>query len=261
MIKRLIIQKPKLLYKILFLLLFLSKNSIGETITCGLKQVVIQGNAITKITHEDGTVHTGGSVSNNWSYDGKSIKHRLLEDKIPCGGKPKSREETIAAIAESMFENPKASGMSNQEAEQMKAYAINLMKSDNGCYLMVDAAKSVYKKGMFYIDCNDQSSNTKRIWVSEDQLKQGIMQSAMSPVSDRVAIEICNNQLKMRTNNPSTYDPYLLTGTTSRKIESSGRNVVEIVFKAANAFGLESQLVGKCILEGGTPIEVTISEQ
>src|SRR5690606_41314871 len=79
-------------------LLAVSTSVNANTLTCGLKTVTLSGNTITKIVHEDGTIHTGGSVSNNWTYDGKSIKHRLMDDAIPCGTKAKSRDEVIAEI-------------------------------------------------------------------------------------------------------------------------------------------------------------------
>lgn len=50
-------------------------------------------------------------------------------------------------------------------------------------------------------------------------------------------------------------------GSTSRIVESLGRNVVEIDFKAPNKLGVESEYTGKCILEGGSIVEVTIRDK
>jgi hypothetical protein len=248
-------------YLVFIFLLFVSVSSNATTLTCGLKKVTVQGNQITKIEHEDGIVHTGASVSNNWKYDGTSIKHRLLDKSISCGNKPKSRDEIIDELSGKFTEKPSLYGMNQQEAEQMKTYTASLMKTDNACHLLVDAAKSTSRKGMFYVDCNDKSSNTKRYWVSENELKQGIAKKATSPVSESLAKEICSQELKKRTNNPSTYDPSLILGASSRTIERTGRNVVEIEFKASNSFGVESKYIGRCILEGGAPIEVTIRDR
>lgn len=151
--------------------------------------------------------------------------------------------------------------MNQQEAEQMKVYTANLMETDNACHLLVDAAKSTSRKEIFYVDCNDKSSNTKRYWISKNELKQGTAKNATSPVSESLAKQICNRELQKRTNNPSTYDPSLILGASSRKIERTGRNVVEIEFKASNAFGVEGQYIGRCILEGGSSIEVTIRDR
>lgn len=233
----------------------------ANTLTCGLKKVTLSGNAITKIVHEDGTVHTGSSVSNNWTYDGKSITHRIMKKPIPCSSKAKSRDEIIAELSGRFSKNPKSYGMTSQEAALMGDYTAKLMKQDNACHLLVDAAKSTSRKGMFYIDCNDKQSKTKRYWVSQSDLRAGAMKKAASPVSSNDAISICNKELKARTTNPSTYDPSLALGTTSRVIKRTGRNVVEINFEASNAFGVVGQYIGRCILESGSPIEVTIGDR
>jgi hypothetical protein len=248
-------------YLVFIFLLFVSVSSNATTLTCGLKKVTVQGNKITKIVHEDGTVHTGASVSKNWKYDGASIKHRLFDKSISCGNKSKNREEIIDELSGKFTEKPSLYGMNQKEAEQMKAYTANLMKTDNACHLLVDAAKSTSRKGMFYVDCNDKSSNTKRYWLSENELKQGIAKKATSPVSESLAKEICSRELKKRTNNPSTYEPSLVLGASNQTVERTGRNVVEIEFKASNAFGVEGKYIGRCILEGGAPIEVTIRDR
>ena len=244
-----------------FLLFVPIMSSNAETLICEFKKVTVQGNQITKIEHEDGTVHTGESASKNWKYDGASIKHRLINKSISCENKVKSRNEVIEELSGKFTEKPSLYGMSQQEAAQMKAYTANLMIVDDACYLLVDAAKATSRQGMFYIDCNDKFSNTKRYWISDDELKQGIVKKTTAPVSDNLAKEICNQELKKRTNNPSTYKPSLILGASSRAIERAGRNVVDIEFKASNSFGVEGRYSGRCILEGGTPIEVTIRDQ
>jgi len=245
----------------LLVVLLVSTGADAKTLTCGLKKVTLSGNTITKIVHEDGTVHTGGSVANNWTYDGKAITHRIMKKPISCSSKAKSRDEVIAELSDRFSKNPKSHGMTAREADLMGEYTAKLMRENNACHLLVDAAKSTSRQGMFYIDCNDKQSNTKRFWVSEDDLAGGSLKQAATRVSTGDAISICNAQLKARTTNPSTYDPALALGTTSRVIERTGRNVVEIDFEAANAFGAVAKYVGRCILESGSPIEVTIRDR
>ena len=86
----------------------------AETINCGLKTITVQNGKIDQIRHEDGTIHSGSSVSDNWVYDGKSIKHRLMDDRIPCGTKPKSRDEIIAELSSVFIKNPSLHGMDKQ---------------------------------------------------------------------------------------------------------------------------------------------------
>ena len=241
--------------------LLVSTGANANTLTCGLKTVTLSGNTITKIVHEDGTVHTGGSVSNNWTYDGKFITHRLMNEPIACGSKAKSRDEVIAELSGRFSKNPKSHGMTAQEANLMGKYTANLMRQDASCHLLVDAAKSTSRQGMYYVDCNDKQSKTKRYWVSESDLAGGSLKKAATPVSSSDAISTCNNELKARTTNPSTYDPSLTLGASSRVIERTGRNVVEINFEAANSFGVIGKYVGNCILESGLPIEVTIRDR
>jgi hypothetical protein len=247
-------------FSLCILIFFVSVNSYGETITCGLKTVTVEENVIIKIIHEDGTIHTGGSVSNNWTYDGESIKHRLIDEAIPCGSKPKSRNDVISDLSGKFTTKPDLYGMNKQEAELMRDYTANLMRKDNECHLLVDAAKSASRKDMFYIDCNNKSSNIKRYWISKSELNKGVVKNITSPVSNSLAIEVCSNELKKNTKNPSTYNPSLLMGTASQAIEKTGRNIIEIKFEAANELGVLGKYVGHCILEAGTPIEVKIKD-
>lgn len=236
-------------------------DSHANTMTCGLKTVTLSGNKVTKIVHEDGTVHEGASVSGNWTYDGKEITHRLLGTAIPCGTKAKSRDEVIAELSGQFSKNPKSYGMTPQEANLMGAYVAKLMRSDANCHLLVDAAKSTSRQGMFYVDCNDRQSKTKRFWLSESDLKAGTLKKVASTIPSGDAITICNAQLKAKTTNPSTYDPSLTLGTRSQVIEGAGRNVVEIEFKAGNALGVTKNYLGRCILEGGAVIELTVKDR
>jgi len=241
--------------------LLASSGANANTLTCGLKTVTLSGNTITKIVHEDGTVHTGGSISNNWTYDGKSITHRIMNEPIACSSKAKSRDEVIAELSGRFSKNPRSHGMTAQEANLMGKYTAKLMRQDDSCHLLVDAAKSTSRQGMFYVDCNDKQSNTKRYWVSESDLAGGSVKKAATPVSSSDAISICNNELKARATNPSTYEPSLTLGTSNRAVERTGRNVVEINFEAANSFGVVGKYIGSCILESGLPIEVTIRDR
>lgn len=232
----------------------------AETIHCGLKTINVQNGKINQITHEDGTIHSGSSISENWAYDGKSIKHRLIDERIQCNTKPKTRTEIIEELSSRFIKNPSIHGMDKQEARWMTSYTSNLMKTDKNCHLLVDASKSTQRKDTFFIDCNSLSGNPNRYWISRDDLKAGNSRPPASPVSDAKAIEICNTELRSQTTNPSTYDPSLLTGTTGRTIKANGRNVVEIDFSAANKLGIKSKFRGRCILESGRLIEATIND-
>lgn len=233
----------------------------AETINCGLKTITVQNGKINQIRHEDGTIHSGSSVSENWNYDGKSIKHRLDDDRIQCGTKPKARDEIIEELSSRFIRNPTLHGMNKQEARWMTSYTANLMKTDKNCHLLVDASKSTLRKEMFYIDCNDHSGNSRRYWVSRDDLKAGNSTPPATPISEAAAIDICNKELRSKAINPATYNPSLLTGTTSRTVKSNGRNVVEIDFSAKSAIGVEGKFRGRCILESGRLIEATVKNR
>jgi len=164
----------------------------AEALTCGLKSVTVKNGKIIKIRHEDGTIHTGGSVSNNWSYNGKSIKHRYMSNRTQCGLKPKSRNEVIAELSSRFIKNPSHFSMDKEEAKWMGKYTAKLMNTDKKCHLLSDAAKSTKRKDAFYIDCNDRSGNSHRYWVSRSDLKAGKSGKAMTPISEVKAINICN---------------------------------------------------------------------
>ena len=244
-----------------FLCFFAYQVAKAETINCGLKTITVQSGKLTQIKHEDGTIHSGNSVSDNWSYDGKSIKHRLMDDRIPCGTKPKSRDEVVAELSSRFIKNPSLYGMDKQEARWMASYTANLMKTDKNCHLLDDAAKSTQRKESFYIDCNDRTGNTHRYWVTRSDLKSGNSRPPAKPVSEAAAIDICNTELRSKATNPSTYNPSLLTGTTSRIVKANGRNIVEIDFSAENALGVEGKFRGRCILESGRLIEATFENR
>lgn len=245
----------------IFLTTFVSISANANTVSCGLKTITLNGSNITKIIHEDGTIHTGRSISENWSYDGKSIKHRLIDDPIPCGNAPKNRDEVIKELSSSFTKNPKIHGMSKEEAKLMSEYSANLMRNDSSCHLLVDGAKSKSDSGSYYIDCNDKNSKTRRYWLSEKELKNGILKKALAPVSSQDAISICNEELKSRVSHPSSYDPSLVLGTSNKSIERNGRNVVEISFKASNALGVIKKYKGSCVLEAGSLIDISIKNQ
>lgn len=238
--------------------LFVHQVAKADTIHCGLKTIIVQNGKINQITHEDGTIHSGSSISENWAYDGKSIKHRLFDESIQCNTKPKTRNEIIEELSSRFIKNPSIHGMDKQEARWMTSYTSNLMQTDKNCHLLVDGSKSTQRKNTFFIDCNDQSGSPNRYWVSRDDLKAGNSRPSATPVSESKAIEICNAELRSQTTNPSTYDPSLLTGTTIRALKANGRNDVEIDFSAANKLGVTSKFRGRCILESGRLIEATI---
>lgn len=233
----------------------------AETINCGLKTITVQNGKIDQIRHEDGTIHSGSSVSDNWGFDGKSIKHRLMDDRIQCGTKSKSRDEVIAELSSRFVKNPSLHGMDKQEARWMASYTANLMKTDKNCHLLVDASKSTQRKETFYIDCNDHSSNPHRYWVSRGDLKAGNSRPPATPISEAAAIDICNTELRSKATNLATYNPSLLTGTTSRIVKANGRNIVEIDFNAKSAIGVEGKFRGRCILESGRLIEATVENR
>ena len=241
--------------------LFFASSAGATTLYCGSKTVTLSGNTVVKIIHEDGTVHDGASISKWWSYDGKAIMHSRLQERLLCSTKAKSRNEIIEELSGRFSKNPKVHGMTAQEAKLMGQYTAMLMRQESSCHLLVDASKSTQRQGMFFIDCNDQQAKTKRIWISESDLKQGVVKQAAAPISTSKAISICNDALKSRTKNKSTYDPALTLGTVSRTVERTGRNVVEIDFKAANSYGVVGKYVGSCILESGSLMEVTINER
>lgn len=230
----------------------------AEKFNCGLKTISVQNGKIEQIQHEDGTIHSSNSVSDNWGYDGKSIKHRLMDERIPCGTKPKSRDEVVAELSSRFTKNPSLHGMRKQEARWMNRYTANLMNTDKNCHLLVDASKSTHREEMFYIDCNDHSGNSRRYWVSRDDLKAGNSRPPATPVSEAAAIDICNRELRSKATSSAINNPPLLTGITSRIVKSNGRNLVEIDFSTKSAIGVEGKLRGKCILESGRLIESTI---
>lgn len=248
-------------YLALFALALSAQMTKAETIHCGLKTITVQNGKITHLRHEDGTVHSGSAVADNWSYNGKSIKNRYDDKPIQCGTKPKSRDEIISELSSRFVANPKLYGMDKQEAKWMMSYTSNLMITDKNCHLLVDAAKSSQRKDTFYIDCNNQSGQSRRYWVSRNDLKEGSVKPPATPISTTAAVELCNAELRSKTAHPATYNPSLLTGTTSRVVEANGRNVVSIDFSAKNAFGVEGKFQGKCILEAGRLIEATIADR
>jgi hypothetical protein len=245
----------------LFVLLLLHQCVQAEVLSCGLKTVTLKENKIIQIRHEDGTVHRGSSISSNWDYDGNAIRHIHFGDVIPCGTKPKTRQEIISELSSRFIEDPHIYNMNKQEAKWMTEYTARMMTSDLGCHLIITAAKSTQRKGMFYIDCNNKVSKPRRYWVSSNDLAQGIGRNSTSAISEARALDACNGALRAQAMNPATYDPSLITGSTSRIVESVGRNVVEINFTAENGLGIEGKYLGRCVLEAGMMIEAVVTRR
>ncbi|MBV5336985.1 MAG: hypothetical protein J0653_03105, partial [Deltaproteobacteria bacterium] len=219
----------------------------AETIHCGNKTIVVQDGKLTQITHEDGSTHSGGSISENWQYNGKSIKHRLDTKAIPCGTKPKSRDELSAESAAKFTQNPSLYGLSVGEAKLLSKYARKLMAMDSTCVFLVDGAKSTQRKDMYYIDCRDVRGEVQRRWLSRGDLAGGDIKAGPSTIGNDSAERVCHDQLRSKVAIPSTYRPSSL-GTTSRAVPENGRNIVEIEFSAKNSLGGESTYRGKCII-------------
>lgn len=245
----------------LFVFLFLHQSVQAEILSCGLKTITLKNNQIIEIRHEDGTVHGGGSISRNWDYDGKAIRHIHFGDVIPCGTKPKTRQEIISELSSRFIEDPHIYNMNKQEAKWMTAYTARMMTSDPSCHLIITAAKSTQRKGMFYIDCNNKASKPRRYWISINDLAQGIGRNSTVAISEARALEACNRALRTQAMNPTTYDPALITGSTSRIVESVGRNVVKINFTAENAFGVKREYLGRCVLEAGSMVEAVVTRR
>jgi hypothetical protein len=239
-----------------------SVSASAEVLHCGLKTVTVNGGKIQKIRHEDGTVHTGDSVSRNWTFDGKSIKHRFHDKSIQCStGKAPDRKTIISQLAARFADDPSLYGLSKAEGSQMKDYTTRLMTEKNECHLLIDAAKSTGRAGMYYVDCNDQKGKSHRFWISRDDLKSQTSRSASKPMDRSGALRLCDSELNSRATNRSTYDSSLIFGSSVNTIPETGRNVVSINFSAQNSFGVEQKLRGKCIIESGIPIEVTVEER
>ena len=232
----------------------------AETVHCGNKTIVVQDGKLTQITHEDGSIHTGDSVSENWQYNGKSIKHRLETKAIPCGTKPRSKDELAAESAAKFTQNPTLHGLSAREAKLLSTYARKLMAADPTCAYLVDGAKSTQRKDMYYLDCRDQQGEVQRRWLSRGDLAGGNIQEGSSTIRNEAAERVCHDQLRSKVVIPSTYRPSVL-GTTSRAIPENGRNVVEVEFTAKNSLGGETKYRGKCIIENGRSLEVTVQQR
>lgn len=232
----------------------------AEAVHCGNKKIVVQDGKVTQITHEDGSTHTGASASENWQYNGKNLKHRLDTKAISCGTKPKSRDELAAESASKFTQSPALHGLSVGEAKLLSTYARKLMVTDPTCTYLVDGAKSTQRKDMYYLDCRDERGEVQRRWLSRGDLADGDIKTGSSTISNDVAERVCHDQLRSKVVIPSTYRPSAL-GTTSRAIPENGRNVVEIEFAAKNNLGAETKYRGKCIIENGRSLEVTVQQQ
>ena len=75
------------------------------------------------------------------------------------------------------------------------------------------------------------------------------------------ARDLCIAALKYKGNNPSTYDPSLLTWTSSNVMEETGKNFVSIKLTAKTSFNLETKFYGMCDFEDRELKDVRIQER
>jgi len=70
------------------------ENDVGKTVekavpekvvACGSKEITIKNGKMTKMVHGDGTIHTR-HLNTNWNYDGESITHYAVKERILCSG-------------------------------------------------------------------------------------------------------------------------------------------------------------------------------
>jgi hypothetical protein len=106
----------------------------SEPINCGLQKVKVDNGKVVWIQHEDGSAQSGIGVSSNWTYDGRSIKHRLMDEGIPCGTKEKTREEVIKELSSRFAEKPSLYSLTKAEGTWMAEYTAKLMRSDSSCH-------------------------------------------------------------------------------------------------------------------------------
>lgn len=164
--------KKILLLSLIFLNSVVTANS--KTLNCGPKEITLSGEKIVKIVHEDGTIHRG-NVSKNWKYDGSSITHKYIGDRLICGGEGKSREEKISDRSNDLLDT-RNRGYTYSEALLLRDYTANLMQEENECYLVIDAAKSKNQPDKFYIDCASEDGLRSRHWVGYQEISSSTNQ-------------------------------------------------------------------------------------
>ena len=235
------------------------KPIIVKTRYCGLKTVELTGNVVQRIIHATGESTGGGKY---WKYDGETLVHELLPDnKLPCSDQAPSREAIVDSLSSVFEANRKTYDFSRKEAKRFTAYTKTIMVEDNSCWTILDVSKSVERRGWYYIDCLSESQERRRWWLDKKMLRKNELGSPAEALGAIEARDMCSAALKYKVNNPSTYDPSLLTGTSSNVMEETGKNFVSIKFTAKNSFNLELEFDGICHFEDRGLKDVKIKER
>jgi len=236
-----------------------AKPLIVKTRYCGLKTIEIVDNSLVRIIHASGEASSGGKY---WKYDGDTLVHELLpESEMQCSKDAPTREFVVDSLSSVFLEKRKVYGFGKKEAKRFSAYTKKMMEEDNSCWTVTDGSKSSNRSGWYYVDCLSKSKEQKRWWVDKRMLKKVRLGEPSEALDAYAARDLCNEELKYRVNNPSTYDPSLLTGTSSNVIAATGKNIVSIDFSAKNSFNLELEFVGVCDFEDGKLKDVRIQER
>lgn len=128
--------------------------------------------------------------------------------------------------------------------------AINHIAKSDKCDEPVDIGLSDNRskpktEAVFYVDCK----NGERFYVSQTELNNN---AEVKAESEQLAdaheyIQMCKKAVKAQVNFPETFDEKTLSIRAYKG--TSGNVVVEIPFVAKNAFGVEMENTGKCIID------------
>lgn len=128
--------------------------------------------------------------------------------------------------------------------------AINRIAKNDKCDEPVDVGLSIERskpkeEAVFFVDCK----NGERFYISQTELNNN---AEVKAESEQLAdaheyIQMCKKAVKAQVNFPETFDEKTLSIHAYKG--TSGNVVVEIPFVAKNAFGVEIENTGKCIID------------
>ena len=241
---------------------FLSASAGAESLICGGKVVEIENGIPVRITHEDKTSNDlrGNSY---WTFDGRAIEHRLMKKPIACRqGEKLTREEIVDISASQFSDSPHLRGMSPEEGELMSYYVRKKMTVGTECDRLVDGAKSNSRRDTYWIDCKDASGVTRRVWISEKELRDGKLVSVNRPVSRDYALNACEIALKNYALHKDTFEPSRFWGSAVNASQHTGNTKVALSFSAKTAYGTVKHFQGWCtITSSGAVADTTIEHR
>jgi hypothetical protein len=158
-----------------------------------------------------------------------------------------------------LFWDGSATDASEAEKAQLRAAALNVLKSNPNCASIISGDRSTSRDGQFFVTCAAKSGEAFNVFFSLDQASSKSIK-APTAVSSSFARQACETLIMNNATHPSTVDIHGILGFATTA-HNNGNRAVILDFSAKNSFGLELEYTARCLTMPNGDTEITIVEK